>query len=478
MLALFGVARVLDLTPLLIPSSVICMLVLFLSLLLLERAIGTRKVSRVLTVLDRGTGFSLKWMSVFFTPSFVLLPLADSVSVSEAFKIGAVFILGWVATMAAMVYLVWGLKAVLGTSRKASIENTADFDDQNTSNVELLPRTSLAEPQPVAEITRPNNPGVNISFEQLPSASVIQEPPVLLDNRSKEIAAYVAAQFDYIVYWILFIVGFGVYLGTGYTMPVQLATVVLTFRYALMIPSQYKIFLHPILVCAGLSILVIYILSLIYGESLDTSLHKFKTGRNYLTLFSKRDVLPGAGDVISTLLDTSIVVLALPMYNYRSELRKNFAFLTISSVVAALASFFVYPPLCYAIGISNTRSLAFIARSVTLALAIPVVTALQGSDSLVAVVAILSGIIGVLLGSFVLGKRGLRVRDDDYVTRGVALGINSSAVASAHLLTSDPRAGALSSLSFFLYGTLLIILAAITPLANTVRAWVDLPALS
>lgn len=479
LLALFGVARLLDLTPLLIPSSVICMLVLFLSLLLLERAIGTRKVSKVLTVLELGTGFSLKWMSVFFTPSFVLLPLADSVTVSEACKIGAVFILGWFATMAAMVYLIWGLKAVLGTSRKASVENTGDFeDDQNASNIELLPRTSLAEPQPVAEITRPNNPGVNVSYEQLPSVSVTQEPPVLLDNRSKEIAAYVAAQFDYIVYWILFIVGIGVYLGTGYTMPVQLATVVLTFRYALLIPPKYKIFLHPILVCAGLSILVIYILSLIYGESLDTSLHKFKTGRNYLTLFSKRDVLPGAGDVISTLLDTSIVVLAFPMYNYRSELRKNFAFLTISSVVAAFASFFVYPPLCYAIGISNTRSLAFIARSVTLALAIPVVDALQGSDSLVAVVAILSGIIGVLLGSLVLGKRGLRVRDDDYVTRGVALGINSSAVASAHLLTSDPRAGALSSLSFFLYGTLLIILAAITPLANTVRAWVDLPALS
>lgn len=37
---------------------------------------------------------------------------------------------------------------------------------------------------------------------------------------------------------------------------------------------------------------------------------------------------------------------------------------------------------------------------------------------------------------------------DDYVTRGVSLGINASAISTAQLLTTDPRAAALSSLSF------------------------------
>ena len=146
----------------------------------------------------------------------------------------------------------------------------------------------------------------------------------------------------------------------------------------------------------------------------------------------------------------------------------------VPSAFAAFASFFVYPPLCYAVGISSTRSLAFIGRSATLALALPVVAALQGSETTVAVVGILSGIIGVIIGSFILGKKCLRVREDDYVTRGVTLGINSSAVASAHLLATDPRAGALSSLSFFIFGTILIVLSAITPLGNIVRSWVGL----
>lgn len=462
------------------------MLVLFLSLLLMEVVVGTRKVTALLHIFDLGTGFSLKWMSIFFTPSFVTLPLAESVSVKEAFEIGAVFLIGWFATMVLMVYMVWGLQRLLGTTRKAAIEDFRSGYTPGTvssSVVELISRPgsitpALTAPQPVAEINRPNNPGVDVPYEEDPNPPpfVTQHPgaAINLANRSKEIAALVASNFDYIAYWTLFIIGFGVYLGTGYTMPVQIAVLTLAFRYALLVPAKYKLFLHPIMVCAGFTILVIYILSLIYGETLDESLHKFKTGRNYLTLFTKTGVLPGAGDVISTLLDTSIVVLAIPMYNYRSDLKNNFVLLTVPCVFASLASFFVYPPLCYAIGISQTRSLAFVARSVTLALALPVVNTLQGSDTLVAVVAILSGILGVLFGSVLLGKRGLRVRDDDYVTRGVSLGINSSAVASAHLLTSDPRAGALSSLSFFLYGTILIILAAITPLANTIRAWVDL----
>ena len=82
---------------------------------------------------------------------------------------------------------------------------------------------------------------------------------------------------------------------------------------------------------------------------------------------------------------------------------------------------------------------------------------LGGSIPLVVVLAILSGIIGVLVGGYLLkilqippGKdsRTQRLTADDYVTRGVSLGINASAISTAQLLTTDPRAAALSSLSF------------------------------
>ena len=45
---------------------------------------------------------------------------------------------------------------------------------------------------------------------------------------------------------------------------------------------------------------------------------------------------------------------------------------------------------------------------------------------------------------------------DDYVTRGTTLGLNSSAIATALLLTSDPRAAALSSLGTSTFGTVMV----------------------
>jgi putative effector of murein hydrolase len=76
---------------------------------------------------------------------------------------------------------------------------------------------------------------------------------------------------------------------------------------------------------------------------------------------------------------------------------------------------------------------------------------------LVIVIAILSGITGALAGEFILKLlripagtvlARLKLSLDDYVTRGVTLGTNGSAISTSHLLTKDPRAAALSSLSF------------------------------
>jgi len=57
---------------------------------------------------------------------------------------------------------------------------------------------------------------------------------------------------------------------------------------------------------------------------------------------------------------------------------------------------------------------------------------------------------------------------DDYVTRGVALGGNSSAIATALLLVSDPRAAALSSLSMSLFGTVMVALTSVPPIVRVV----------
>jgi putative effector of murein hydrolase len=60
------------------------------------------------------------------------------------------------------------------------------------------------------------------------------------------------------------------------------------------------------------------------------------------------------------------------------------------------------------------------------------------------------------------------------VTRGVTLGANSSAIATALLLRTDPRAAALSILSMSLFGTITVLFTSIPPMVVIVRSWVGL----
>jgi len=71
-------------------------------------------------------------------------------------------------------------------------------------------------------------------------------------------------------------------------------------------------------------------------------------------------------------------------------------------------------------------------------------------------------------------RSGALIVADDYVTRGVTLGGNSSAIATALLLVSDPRAAALSSLSMSLFGIITLALTSVPPIVQAVQSLVDL----
>lgn len=489
LIVLYAFHLLIALTPVTFPSSVLCMLLLFLFLALGDVIWGAKfRSSLVVKYIEIGTAFGLKWISLFFVPAFVVLPLSEAVSGKEVGVIAGVFVVGWLAGIAGVVFVIWSLRLIVGQAGKLKKDNSSGRGEPDDIELLEIPESQaslntvpLEEPTPTAEIFRPNNPGVSIpKAEQtedpvFTSDEVTQQQPIEIPSKQRVIANYVSVNFDFIAYWVLFFVGMIVYFTTSYNMPVQIAIVVLAYKYCLLIPNKHKTYLHPILICAGFSILVIYILALIHRETIFESLRRFKTGQTYVYLFSAkyRGHLPGAGDVFSSLLDSSIVSLAMPMYHHKAELRTNFVFIFVPSILSALGSFFMYPPLCYVLGLSASRSLAFVARSATLALALPIVQALEGDQTLVAVVGILSGIVGVLVGGLILSKI-FRVRKEDYVMRGTALGINSSAVASAHLLPTDPRAAAMGSLSFLVFGVLLVILAAIDPVVKLIHNWVGI----
>ncbi|KAI0418897.1 LrgB-like family-domain-containing protein [Xylaria grammica] len=489
----FGVDKLLRLGAVSFPASVACLVVLFLALLLLEQIIGEHRTRRVVAVLEIPAGWALRWINVFFTPSFVLLPLSPPIGGIEVLKIIAVFVIGFVVMMALAAYMTRGLQLVLGSSKRAVAERAEELGNASdeipmtvtTSRSADTPSTRTASEAPVAsEVPEPpSSESRDTPPTQTPQgsreASRDADPPRDLSAqtpppsaRATRWALVISSRLDTSIYALLFaFVGLPVYYAADYAMPLHLTLGVLAYATALSVPPTWRHYLHPVLVASLLTVLGVWVLGLAKGHDLATTLHEFRSGATYLTLWTAAQ-RPGAGDVLASVLDAAIVALALPMYRYRRELRRHFAPIVLPNVLLAVASLFAYPYLCFALGIGATRSLAFAARSLTLALATPAVANLGGDANTVAALAITSGIVGVLVGQRMLAL--LRIPEDDYVTRGVTLGANSSAIATALLLRTDPRAAALSSLSMSLFGAITVLFTSVPPIVAVVRSLVQL----
>ncbi|KAG7431278.1 Plastidal glycolate/glycerate translocator 1 [Fusarium oxysporum f. sp. raphani] len=477
------------------PASVTCMVLLFFALIASESLLGTHKTRKLVNIIDVPAGWSLRWMGIFFTPSFVLLPLSPPIGIIEVMIIIAIFVIGFFIMMAMAAWITRSLQLALGVSRRSRSQRAEELGrqtpdlstgDLNSPGISrrtsvsragsqyrlcLYPRRTRSQQHHYANGQAPVN-----AVEALNPTTVITQIP-LPPPKAELWAARISANLDVAIFVGLFaFIGIPLYYSTGYAMPLHLAVNVLAWFGALSVTPKWKEYLHPVLVSSLATVLVIWALAEIRGDSLTTTLHAYRTGAKYIQLWrnatSKQDLLPGAGDVFGTLLDASIVALALPMFQYRRELRTHFISIVIPNVAISVGSLLAYPPLCYACGISAARSLAFASRSLTLALAVPATVNLGGDVNTAAALAIISGILGAVLGARIL--RWLRVPDDDYVTRGVTLGVNSSAIATSVLLRTDPRAAALSSLSMSLFGTITVLFTSIPPAAAFVRGLVGL----
>ncbi|KAH6712067.1 LrgB-like family-domain-containing protein, partial [Leptodontidium sp. MPI-SDFR-AT-0119] len=503
LLACFGVDSLIGISSVSFPASVACLILLFLGLVLCDLVIGDRETRAVVKVIDIPAGFALRYLNIFFTPSFILLPLSPPIGGVEVAKIIAVFLIGFLVVMAATAYLVRGLQLLLGSSKRAITARAEEMGNEsdgipltditpgrNNSDA-TIPTSGASTPRFIDDSTndliapqRAQDPSL-IRGTGGPPEDNITPPATLRQNpllqaplpltRAQRWAAFINSNIDRFTYLTLSLfVGLPIYYGTGYAMPAQLTLTIMAYFTALALPPNWKRVFHPVLVSAAITVLGVYILGVIHGDSLSQSLHSFKTGTSYLDLWHGKKNLkaPGAGDILVSVLDAGIVALALPMFAYRQELKRHFFAIVIPNVSVSIGSLFGYPAVCYAIGISAERSLAFAARSLTLALATPAVQNLGGDVNTIAALAIMSGILGALVGTQMLDW--MRIPEDDYVTRGVTLGGSSSAIATAVLLQTDPRAAALSSLSMSLFGIITLALTSVPAIVKAVDSLVGL----
>ncbi len=526
---LFGINKLILKIGVEFPSSVLLMILLYFTLLILSsnKLIGSKKIKIFLindknNFLIKSMNFALRWINVCFIPSFVSLPLAKKVGIIEAVIIAAVFIIGYVIGIIFVCFTVKGLQMVIGKPRRALVERDEvemETTIEDTTNDETKLRLESENKQVVDENKQEQHTRINsydtietIEISEPPNASVIARARSSIindDNISRSVvslqttpgidfeqlqfqhnntitprciaySSIIIRNIDWIIYSVFTFIGIIIYFTTSYSIILDLGITMLTYFIALNIPLKIRRIAHPIIVSAAMTVLIIFLLALVKTQNISDflkSIEKYKTGRNYLHLFDNDSkILPGAGDVLSSMMDISIVSLSIPMYTYRNDLKKHFLTLMIPILIFSCMTFFLYPIICFNIGISSTNSLGFVGRSVTLALGTPLITSISGSVTLMSITTLLSGILGVILGPFMFGPYMLRVAPDDYVTRGITLGVNGGAVSTAYLLTIDPRASAMSSLSFVIFGTVLLIMGAIPSIRQIIQNYVDINA--
>lgn len=256
-------------------------------------------------------------------------------------------------------YLVRGMQLVFGSSKRAITERAEEMGSEDDDIPLTLSRPEVQHSRGTSvsdsSITIPDFASVRGDLDAIPTmplraqdpAKVIGTggPPVELNTsevigfvpqrilqhplpltRAQRWAAFATAKLDTFIYTFVFVcVGLPVYYATSYAMPLQLCLNILAYFTAISLPARWRQFLHPVLVSSAITIIGIWILALVRRDSLDDGLDAYSTKTRYTQLWDGDKGLqrPGAGDIFGSVLDASIVALALPMFQYRNELKRH-----------------------------------------------------------------------------------------------------------------------------------------------------------
>ncbi|ANZ77403.1 BA75_04792T0 [Komagataella pastoris] len=454
LLLLYGIEELVKVIGIKVPSSVILMLGNFAFLILLSWA-----SPKLFGLYEKATfptlELHLKWMNLYFVPSFIRLPLSDAISVREAFMIMAIFIIGYVVLFALVLWVLI-LWETLESRRKKNDEEKCEDETQVVPPVEKGGVMAVDSTEDVCS----NECASDSDLDSKTDHSSID----LLNNI-----------VDYTIFFVIFIVGIPLFLKFHVALFLYLSITVLVFKTILeKTPKRYAKIFHPLIFTVGFTWFFMQIFNWISKTvSFQDSLRLYSTGRTYLYLFDESQYhsqWPGAGDFLVSLLDISIVSLSIPCFRLRKELYQNFIKLMSICTSAAVGCFFLYPLISYHLGVKAPRALAFMGRSVTMALGKPLIANIDGSVDLFSCTTLISGLLGVYLGDHMIRLLGWSKRhSSNIITVGMVLGINCGAVATAHLLNTNPRAAAFSSLSFVIYGLVMVIMSCIPGLVDIIH---------
>lgn len=165
------------------------------------------------------------------------------------------------------------------------------------------------------------------------------------------------------------------------------------------------------------------------------------------------------------LLGTATVSLAIPIYKGFDALRSRIVPLFVALLAGGTVSIVSAVVIARLLGADDAVVGGMYAKSVTAPIGMGIAERIQVSPTLTAVFAVTTGILGAIIGTYVLNFVGAKV----WWQRGFAMGTAAHGIGVTRAFSVNPEAGTYASLAMGMHG---IVGAVLIPVAvHYVAAW-------
>ncbi len=162
-----------------------------------------------------------------------------------------------------------------------------------------------------------------------------------------------------------------------------------------------------------------------------------------------------ASSYITFWLQPVVVCLAVPLYIQWQKIRAQWLPIIVSQLIGSVVGIVTGVGLVRALGGSTDSMIATAAKSVTMPIAIEVTTVLGGVIGITAATVLIAGVVGQIVGVWVLHRCGLRLP----MGIGLSLGSASHALGTVRAMQLGSRYVAYATLGLILNGVLTAFLA-------------------
>ena len=167
------------------------------------------------------------------------------------------------------------------------------------------------------------------------------------------------------------------------------------------------------------------------------------------------DVYYEGAKYISYFLTPATICLAIPLYEEFETLKHNFEAIIIGITAGVLSSLGSILLFSYLFALTHEQYVTLLPKSITTAIGMIVSEQFGGIASITVAVIIITGILGNLMGEYIL--KIFKIKHP--ISKGLAIGTAAHAVGTAKALEMGEVEGAMSGLSVAVSGLITVVLA-------------------